>query len=100
MAGRGVRARVPIENLTGEAPVATRVVFQLALVFSFATLLALAGIASGQTPANPQSQNESKAEQSPDQAKDQGNFLVLSAQANGNFTVTNPRNKFSKKYTK
>jgi competence protein ComEC len=36
----------------------------------------------------------------PDQAKDQGNFLVLSAQANGNFTVTNPRNKFSKSYKK
>jgi beta-lactamase superfamily II metal-dependent hydrolase len=36
----------------------------------------------------------------PDQAHDQGNFLVLSAQANGNFTVTNPRNKFSKTYKK
>jgi len=36
----------------------------------------------------------------PDQAKDQGNFLVLSAHANGNFTVTNPRNRFSKTYKK
>jgi hypothetical protein len=73
MAGRGVRARGPIEKLTGEAPVATRVVFQLSLslAFSFATLLALAGIAGAQTPANPQLQNESKAEQSPVQGKDQ-----------------------------
>jgi hypothetical protein len=34
----------------------------------------------------------------PDQAKDQGNYLKLSAESNGNFTVTNPRNNFSKTY--
>jgi hypothetical protein len=83
MAGGGVRARAPIENLTGEAPVATRVVqlasrgvwagrgFALALVFWFAALLALAGIAGAQEPVNPESQNESKAEQSPGQGKEQ-----------------------------
>ena len=34
----------------------------------------------------------------PDQAHDQGNYLKLSAEANGNFTVTNSRNNFSKTY--
>jgi len=81
MAGGGARARIPIENLTGEAPVATRVV-QLAgrgvsagrgfpLAFSLAALLALAGIAWAQEPVNPQSKNESKTEQSPGSGKDQ-----------------------------
>jgi competence protein ComEC len=36
----------------------------------------------------------------PDQANDQGNYLKLSAESNGNFTVTNPRNNFSKAYKK
>jgi hypothetical protein len=34
----------------------------------------------------------------PDQASDQGNWIKLAAQADGNFTVTNGRNNFSKTY--
>jgi beta-lactamase superfamily II metal-dependent hydrolase len=34
----------------------------------------------------------------PDQAKDQGNYLKLSAESNGNFTVTNQRNGETKTY--
>lgn len=34
----------------------------------------------------------------PDQANDQGKWIKLSAEANGNFTVTNSRNDFSKSY--
>lgn len=34
----------------------------------------------------------------PDEAHDQGNYLKLSAEANGNFTVSNPRNNLSKTY--
>lgn len=34
----------------------------------------------------------------PDQNNDQGNFIKLSAESNGNFTVTNSRNNFSKTY--
>jgi competence protein ComEC len=34
----------------------------------------------------------------PDQANDQGNWIKLSAESNGNFTVTNGRNNFSKTY--
>jgi competence protein ComEC len=34
----------------------------------------------------------------PDQASDKGNYLKLSAESNGTFTVTNSRNNFSKTY--
>ncbi len=34
----------------------------------------------------------------PDEANDKGNYLKLSAESNGNFTVSNPRNGFSKTY--
>ena len=34
----------------------------------------------------------------PDQANDQGNWIKVSAEANGNFTVTNGRNNYSKTY--
>jgi len=34
----------------------------------------------------------------PDEKNDKGNYLKLSAEANGNFTVTNPRNGHSKTY--
>jgi beta-lactamase superfamily II metal-dependent hydrolase len=34
----------------------------------------------------------------PDQAKDQGNWIKLSAESNGSFTVTNSRNKLTKAY--
>jgi competence protein ComEC len=34
----------------------------------------------------------------PDEAHDQGNYLKLSAESNGNFTVTNPRNGVTKTY--
>jgi competence protein ComEC len=34
----------------------------------------------------------------PDQADDQGKWIKLSAESNGNFTVTNSRNNFSKTY--
>jgi competence protein ComEC len=36
----------------------------------------------------------------PDESKDQGLYLKLSADSNGTFTVTNPRNNFSKTYKK
>jgi hypothetical protein len=64
MAGGGVRARVAIENLTGEAPVATRGVHMAGSVRTIAlvALLILAGMAWAQTAENSQSQDEPKAE--------------------------------------
>ncbi len=68
MAGGGVRARVSIEKLTGEAPVATRVV-QLAGGLRAATLvvlLAVAGSGWAQEPQTPPLQMP------PDQSQGQG----------------------------
>jgi hypothetical protein len=66
MAGGGVRARVRIENLTGEAPVATRVVLRAGGLRAavLVALLALAGSAWAQEPGNSQTP--------PDQSQSQG----------------------------
>src|SRR5271170_213054 len=71
MPGGGVRARVRIENLTGEAPVATRAVHLAGGVRAVAllALLALAGSGWAQEPENSQT---APPQQPSDQSQSQG----------------------------